>query len=378
MPTETGAVPDERRAGVARCLAAALLASLAAAAPCRAQGIGLLVLADGEGWLTDSASFLTARNQGDPLAIGRLTAWLTVRPVPRLELLALAWGEAGSDGSRVGNVDQLQARYTFSPAFAVEGGKILNPVGAFARRRFSNVNPLVGRPDTYPPGYALGGLVSGTLGRFDYRLGAVDEAPLDPRYIPEPGHALRPVGAVGFRFGAPLRVGVSATHGPYLGDGDTVVNNLPPGLDPDTMMQTLVGVEAHFSVGHLDAYGEFLWSRYDVPTYATPIDGRGWYVEARYTLSPRVFVAARVEANDYVFVLPINQFFWVGNPRMVQDVEVGAGYRFGATTLLKASYRRDRWPDPDPPAGPAFPDGYAWAVQFSHMFDVGQVFAKRY
>jgi hypothetical protein len=49
----------------------------------------------------------------------------------------------------------------------------------------------------------------------------------------------------------------------------------------------------------------------------------------------------------------------------------------GANTLLKASYRRDSWPDPDPP-GLTFPDGYAWAVQISQTIDVGKLFERRY
>lgn len=370
-------MPDVRRIA-----AGLLVASTLCAARLPAQHAGALVLLDGEGWKTDSGSFLTARNNGDPLGIARATGWLTLQPVRQLELLAEAWGEAGTDGEQRGHLDQAEAKLTLSSALVLEGGQLLTPVGAFARRRFSNTNPLVGRPDTYPPGYSLGALLSGMMGPFDYRLGVANEAPLDTRYIPKSGKAIRPVGAVGFRFGPALRIGLSGTYGPYLGDQDTVVNNLPPGLDPDSMQQTLVGFEAHFSVGYLDMYGEYLWSRYDVPASSPtgtsqPVDGRGWYVEARYTVSPRVFVAGRVEANDYVFVLPINQFFWVGSPRMVRDAEVGAGYRLGANTLLKASYRRDSWPDPDPP-GLTFPDGYAWAVQISQTIDIGKLFERRY
>ena len=369
-------MPTGSRRGGGWCLTMACVALVLAAAPARAQRVSLLLLGDVEGWDADSGSNLLGRNGGDPFAVGRITGWLTVRPLARLSLMAEGVAEAGSDDSSFARLEQLEARYTFAPALAIHGGKLLSPVGAFGRRRFSNVNPLIGRPDTYPPSYPLGVMVSGTLGAFDYRLAAVDEPPSDPRYLPAPGQALRPAGAIGLRLGAPLRVGLSGMHGPYLGNQDTVRNNLPAGTSHDDYLGTSVGVEAHFSIGYLDAYGEFLWTRYEVPT-AGDVDGRGWYLEAKYTLSPRIFVAARAEMNDYVFVLPINQFFWVGNPRLVRDAEIGAGYRLGPNTIFKMSYRRDEWPDPDPP-GLSFPDGYAFAIQLSHQLDVGKALERRY
>ena len=374
MPTASRrTVGQADRRTVIPCLAVGLLL---AAAPVQAQRVGLLLLGDVEGWDADSGSNLLGRNGGDPYAVGRLSAWLTVRPLAKLDLIAQGIGEAATDDSSFARLEQLEARYALSPAFTLHAGKFLSPVGAFGRRRFSNVNPLIGRPDTYPPSYPWGAMVSGAIGAFDYRLAAVDEPPSDPRYLPEPDQHLRPTAAIGWRFGAPLRIGLSGMRGPYLGNQDTVRNNLPAGTSHDDFMGTSVGVDAHFSIGYLDAYGEFLWTRYEVPT-AGDVDGRGWYVEAKYTLGPRVFVAARVEANDYVFVLPINQFFWVGSPRLVRDAELGAGYRFGPNTLLKLSYRRDEWPDPDPP-GLSFPDGYAFALQLSHHMDVGKMLERRY
>jgi hypothetical protein len=41
------------------------------------------------------------------------------------------------------------------------------------------------------------------------------------------------------------------------------------------------------------------------------------------------------------------------------------GYRFTAATLLKASVRRDHWPEHTIPGAPPFPDGYAVAIQCS-------------
>jgi hypothetical protein len=60
----------------------------------------------------------------------------------------------------------------------------------------------------------------------------------------------------------------------------------------------------------------------------------------------------------------------------VLDGEVALGYRLTRDFLLKASYRRDHWPEADPP-GFAFPDGHAVAVQASYFLDVAELLARK-
>jgi len=339
-----------------------------------AQNLAFAVLADAEGWKTDSGSFLLARNGGDPQAVGRITAWGTWQPTGRLSARVLVEAAAATGAAPTHEFQLAELRYAYSRALVVEAGKILMPVGAFGSRRFSNVNPLIAAPDLYFAQYPLGAVASGAVGPLDYRAAVVSEAVTNPRYImdaalqPTRDTSLRPVLGLGVSLGPSLRIGTSFTRGPYL--GSAVDPQLPAGTSRRDFAETIAGVDARWSRGYVEVRGEYVWSRYEIPTVTDPVDGEGMYVEMKVTASPRIFVAGRFEINDYTFVLPVNPFFWVGTKRKVIDGEIGFGYRLASTTLIKASYRRDSWPDPDPP-GLSFPDGYAFAVQLSHAMSFG-------
>ena len=340
-----------------------------------AQRAALELLASAEVWETDAGSRLLAMNGGTPMVTGSLYAFSLFRPHPAVEFFALTELDAAPALDEYkATVEQLTVRIQSHAAFGVEGGRLLLPVGAFASRRFDNLNPLVGEPDTYPSQYPWGAQLLGVVGPLDYRVAVVDLPAVNERYLPEAGRRLRPAAAVGIRTGPDLRLGASATHGSYL--GSEVDGVLPPGSDRNDFKQTIVGVDARYSRGYIEVRGELLWSSYDVPTESDPVDGLGWYLELRATLTPRLFVAGRFERNRYAFVLPISPTTWIGTDRTVQDAEVGLGYRITRDGLLKISYRRDDWPDPDPP-GLAFPNGHALAVQASWFLDVGSWLAGR-
>jgi len=354
-----------------------VLAALALAAGARAataQNLAFTVLADAEGWKTDSGSFLLARNGGDPQALGRLTGWGTWQPTSRLSARLLVEATAASGAAPTHEIQLAELRYARSRTLVLEAGKILMPMGAFGARRFSNVNPLVAAPDLYFAQYPLGAGASGGVGPLDYRAAVVSEAVTNPRYIvdaafqPTRDTSLRPVLGLGVSLGPSFRLGTSFTRGPYL--GSSVDPQLPAGTSRRDFAETIAAVDARWSRGYVELRGEYVWSRYEVPTVADPVDGEGMYLEMKVTASPRVFLAGRFEINDYAFVLPVNPFFWVGTRRKVIDGEIGFGYRLANTTLIKASYRRDSWPDPDPP-GLSFPDGYAFALQLSHALSFG-------
>lgn len=367
MAGRTAVTAWVRRVGVA--------ALLLWPARAHAQGAALELLASAEFWDTDAGSRLLAMNGGTPMVTGTLYAFALWRPHPAVELFALTDLEAAPAlDAYDASVEKLTVRVQPHPAIGVEGGRLLLPVGGFAARRFANVNPLIGSPDTYPAQYPWGAQLVGDVGPLDYRIAVVDLPAVNERYLPPAGRRLRPAAAVGLRTGPDLRLGVSATHGPYL--GTSVEAALPPGTERQDFKQTIVGVDARYSRGYIEVRGELLWSRYDVPTLTDPVDGVGWYIELRATITPRLFVAGRFERNRYAFVLPINSTTWIGTDRTVQDGEIGVGYRLSRDGLLKVSYRRDDWPEPDPP-GLEFPNGHALAVQASWFFDVGSLFAGR-
>jgi hypothetical protein len=307
---------------------------------------------------------------------GRLNAWGMLRPHRAVSLHALVEATAGkAEEESELEVEQLVARVELHPALTVEGGRLILPVGGFSGRRFADRNPLIGAPDTYPSQYPWGVQLSGLAGPIDYRAALVDLPVINERYLPEPGKRLRPAVAVGLRIGPDLRLGVSGTVGPYL--GPSTDGAMPAGRDREDFHETILGAEARYSRGHLEAWGELLWTSYEVPTLANDLTGLGAYVEVRATLTPRFFIAGRFERNRYAFVLPIGPTTWVGTARTVLDGEVGVGYRLGRDILLKASYRRDHWPEPGTPTL-SFPDGHAVAVQASYFVDVAELVARKY
>jgi hypothetical protein len=333
--------------------------------PVAAQRVAVDILTDAEVWETDAGSQLLARNRGVIAAEGRLRGWVVYRASRKIELLAHGMVEGGSAEAEPPEwyLEQLELRASPSQRLTIEAGKILQPIGAFGARRFSNTNPLIGTPDAYPSQYPWGGVATGRAGAFDYHVGVTSLPPVNTRYTPEPGHLLRPVGGLGMSVGPALRIGVTVTHGPYL--SDEVTAQLPAGSSWKDYKQTVVASDLRWSVGYVEARAEVAWSSYDAPTVSDPLHGLGWYAELRGTVSPRLFLAGRFEHYRYPFILPINPSFWVGRETTQMNGEVGLGYRFTAATLLKTSVRRDHWPEHTIAGAPPFPDGYAVALQLS-------------
>jgi hypothetical protein len=274
--------------------------------------------------------------------------------------------------------DLAGVRYTRSEALVIDAGKIAPPVGAFASRRYSMRNPLIGTPDGYPVQYPIGAQISGARGRVDYRAAVVSLPIYHEDYVPEPTATPRPALGAGFTPAIGVRVGASATWGPYLND------ELPTaqlaGRSWRAYAQRVGAVDAQVSRGYLVLHGEIAASSYDVPgdpgAAAREVRGLTYYAEAQYTLAPRLFVAGRLERNDYPYVQPVDGGPWVATRTNVYNGELGAGYRVGARTLLKASVRADRWRVP-PALRTLLPDGAALAFQLSRTFDVVEAATRR-
>ncbi len=350
-----------------RLTLAVLLAAIAS--PLSGQRPGLMVqgILDAELWSTDSGSTLLTRNKGHPGAAERLMLWGAVEP--RRSLVFYVQGEAeggsASDDGRQVELEQIGVRYTRSAALVVDAGRMPNVVGAFAGRRFSTRNPLIGVPDGYPVRYPLGVQLSGEISRFDYRAAVVSLPVAHPGYTPDPTAAARP--AVGFGV-TPLtgvRVGASFTAGPYL--NGHLPATLLAGRSWRSYLQRIGAADAELSRGYIEVHAEFAAASYDVPGHSA-VSGITYYVEPKYTLSPRLFVAARFERNDYPFIRPADTTRWIARATDFSNGELGVGFRWTASTLMKASYRADRWHIT--PANRRFlANGCAFALQLSQSFD---------
>ncbi len=348
-------------------LSAALL--VAAVAPASAQQWLLLDgIADGETWATDSASLQLSRDGGHPAPAGRvqLFAGVDARRVQIIFMGEIEGGKGSSEGTTEVGYDQLIVRFLPSPLLVVDVGKFPSPLGAFANRRLSTINPLIGAPDGYPVQYPWGAEVSGTTAHFDYRAAVVSLPATHEDYVPDPSPTARPVLGGGFTPVPELRLGASVTWGPYLNRDLAPV--LPPGADWKSYSQRIVAFDTRISRGYFEFHGELALSRYDVPAQATPVDGVAYYAEVKETWTPRFFTAIRVERNDYPFISPVDASQWIAQTVNGYNTEIGVGVRAGAGTIVKVSYRRLWW-NVDPALQPAPPGGYAFAIQLSLHFD---------
>ena len=351
------------------------------ALPCvlGAQG-GLMLqgIADAEFWSTDSGSNLLTRNHARPGALGRVQLWGAAEPWRGIVFYALGEGAAGpaqnSNGRADVTLDQAGVRYAPSSAFMIDVGKMPHPVGTFAARRFSTRNPLIGEPDGYPVEYPVGVQVSGAGTHFDYRVAAVSLPVFHEGYVPDPTAALRPAIGGGFTPFTGLRIGASATWGPYL--NASLPAQLLDGRPWQHYQQQIEALDLAYSLDYLELHAEWARGSYQVPTVASSLTGETWYVEAKYSLSPRLFVAARAERNDYPFIRPAGAASWTWRDTDFEDGELGLGYRVSAALIAKVSYRADRWQRT--PAVYAFigPGGHALALQLSQSFDVLEMFER--
>jgi hypothetical protein len=353
----------------------AIVLAASAPAPLRGQGSILLQgIADGEFWSTNARSNLLTRNDGQPAGLGRLQLWGAMELVPKLVAYAQGTLEAGSaryePSSHEVSSDQFGLRYTVSPRLVVDAGRLTPVIGTFASRHFSTRNPLIGDPDGYSLDYPLGVEVFGDAYKFDYRVAAVSLPTSHSGYEPSPTARLRPALGGGFTPIVGLRFGTSFTIGPYL--NDEVAPSALQGKRWSDYRQRVVALDGSFSHGYLELRAEGARGSYDIPSGT--ITGFTYYGEAKYTLTPRFFIAGRAERNKYPFIRPTSATAlptatWAARLTDFVDGEVGGGYRLSATTLLKASIRGDRWWVRESPAFRGL-GGHAVAFQLSKSFDV--------
>ncbi len=335
-------------------------------------------LTDVEGFKTDDGSRLLSRRDGHAALGLRLRLWTAVRLGAGFSLVASGESEGGtaSEEGAYQALEQGFLRWTGGrrAPVIVDAGKVSLPIGNFSQRYLSSVNPLIGTPDAYDVTYPVGVVVTARVARVDLRGAIVDKPLGNEKYVPAADSAMRPALEAGVTPIIGLRAAVYATRGPYLGDG--VSPFLPPGTSWHDYLQEVEGAELALSRGYFELNADSAWSRYDVPSKAERSRGIAWYVEPKYTWTPRFFTALRLERNAYPYIAPVAPSAWIAADAAFYDLEIGGGWRVTPGLLVKASYRRDRWDVPES-RKPSFPDGYAVAAQLSWVFDVRRWFDRQ-
>lgn len=358
------------RQGSRAIAAVLLLASAAASAQERFLIEGIF---DAELHDTDTDSHLLSRNDGDLSYVGRVQLWSAYQVSPSFQVYALVEGEiedASGETESEAEFEQYAVRYTrhSSPSFFIEAGRILGPLTVYSDRHLSSKNPLIGQPYTFLTTYPIGAQIGGSFGKFDYRAAMVDEPDIKPDFLSiEPGTAYRPVLGFGFSPVQQLRFGVSYTEGPYLGgEADP---GLPAGASWRDYDQQVLGFDFQYARGYLELNGQFVSAQYEIPFASEDSDNESYYVELKYTFTPRFYGAVRYGKNNETAIEYLDGLNWAHQDVEFGDLELGVGYRFTASSQLKMAYRNIQLDEEVALLGGGN-NGHAVSLQFSHQFDV--------
>jgi hypothetical protein len=263
----------------------------------------------------------------------------------------------------------------------IQAGRIPPVFGAFTRRAYPQDNPLIGSPQTYqyltsvrpdavpataddllrmkgrgwlvryPVGDATAhnGVATVAAERWDtgvqVRIGPpVFEAALaytvgslsDPRVADNNGGG-QFAGRVAWRPGPALTLGVSAARGTFVADN---VREARPDAASGRDTQQALGVDAEVSWGRCLVRGEYVANSWrvpplDAPRIVDPLTSHAGYVEAKYRLHPRLYVAIRGDLMRFTTIAgSAGAETWEAG---VTRVEYGVGVTLRRGLLLKTS-----------------------------------------
>jgi len=328
-----------------RVAAAGILAALAAN-PASAQQATPSVFA-----IDSSASLdVTVDNNGnqvtgvfiDSLASVEITRGLQAMVRPQVQRLA-----ATGEWNRQVWVADLRYERPGPVALRVEGGYIPSPIGLANLTLRPHLNPTIAQPaelfTSIPPleargprvnlltgMYPLGAQATVSALHWEARVAVIDTSPLRLRRVfaspprPNPPRFANVVVGAGITPFVGFRVGASVTRGGWLAAGESPTTT----EDRDATVAT---IESELSFRHTSLAGEWVHD-----TLETSLGNRatsGWYMQGAQALSPRWFVAARVERINTTLPLAVavEQHF--------NASEQTIGFRLTPEFTLRASHR---------------------------------------
>jgi hypothetical protein len=229
----------------------------------------------------------------------------------------------------------------------VDAGLIPSPVGLSNLMLRPQLNPTVSLPASlFTPlpatevgapratllgaVYAFGTSATVSGEHWDARAAIIDTSPLRTRRIfastnpPRFDNVVIGGGVTPF---VGLRVGASVTHGGWQRANETPVVT-------EDRNATIVTIETEFSFRYTKLLAEFV--RDTMETSAEDTVANGWYVQGQQTLTPRWFVAGRVERISAPALTPV---LLTLNEQHLSGVEETVGFRLTPELTLRADHR---------------------------------------
>ena len=228
----------------------------------------------------------------------------------------------------------------------VDAGLIPSPVGLSNLMLRPQLNPLISLPASlFTPlpqmevgapratllgaVYAYGATATVSGEHWDARAAVIDTSPLRTRRIfsstnpPRFDNVVIGGGVTPF---VGLRVGASVTHGGWqrANETPTVTENRDA---------TIVTIESEFSFRYTKLQGE--WVRDFLETGNGDQIATGWYMQGQQTLTPRWYVAARVERMSSPALTPLMTF----EEQHLNGVEETIGFRLTPELTIRGGHR---------------------------------------
>jgi hypothetical protein len=270
------------------------------------------------------------------------------------------------------NVDYAAIRLTdLTPIHLnFQAGRFDLPFGNLGERRFPRRNFLFGLPLLYEYGtalpdhltseqeilaargtgsgmplldggvYDLGAMLFGSWGILDYALAVSSGTISATTYGTQNSNS--DVGTVARLAVTPftgLTVGTAYAQGAYM---DEPSSASPQTVNVNNFRQHALEIDLEFSRDHAVVYGEAVFNRWPVPlqTGDQNFDLFGYYIEGKYTVIPRFYVALRMSGLHFgTATLDQQQQPWDYD---VAEFEGGVGYFIDRDVLIKLVRRETR------------------------------------
>lgn len=193
-------------------------------------------------------------------------------------------------------------------------------------------------PAIWGPSYATGGSIFGRVEKLDYAV-EIKNASLSsrPAYwdATKVGWENPTVSArVGYRPEATWDFGASFSHGAYMTPASLAT--LPAGKTVGGYAQTTFGQDISFAWRHWQVWYEFIFSRFNVPNVGNA-DTAGYFLEAKYKLTPNWFAALRWN-QQFFDTVPDGAGGRADWDHDAWRMDAAVGYRFNRHLQSKLQY----------------------------------------
>lgn len=203
--------------------------------------------------------------------------------------------------------------------------------------------PRKGVPVLYDACWDVGLALNGSARPFEYAVSMVNGSPSMMESDADNNTGKSFLGRIGLQAGPAIRVGVSASYGPWL--SESFNPSLPPGKTANDYHQTAVVGDAELLAGRFEMHAEGVANEWETPTVGN-LDVASYYVEGRLGVTAGGWVAARWEQMRFG---DVTSSAGVSQPwdYDIDRLETGLGYRFTRGVIGKLVYQRTVTLDPD-------------------------------